>query len=648
MDVGWRSELKRSTRDQACLTYLTIFDPDLYCQRVMKRRLKLSHRIVAMATFLILLAAGVTGVSLFQIYRLNAAIGGFADDLLPVQRQIGRLSVNVAEEGIALTRVAERVRLGNADEARSEAAPLSAARERSTAAIEAARTELDGTTALFRSQAIYGDIDAALTQLTEQYEAFDARVAQALAYLRGERAALSAAELADLVESQDALRLGVRSLSSEVEELGDATVNELRDQGLAAASSIMALLLVGITAGAIISALIIRGVQRQLGADPEHVRSIAHKISDGQLSPDTAQQGTKKTRGLLLSVRQMESALVTMVSGIRDSVVKTKNENTELASAADQTAASTDQIKATISTLKEQTRQLSESVDSVSTAVEEIKANINGLSNQAENQASAVHQTSSSMEQINASIRNVAKTTDSRQEASSRLIETINSGREKVEQVSSHVGDLSENTESIQEVAAIINNISAQTNLLSMNAAIEAAHAGEYGKGFAVVAEEIRTLAEHSSENARKIGEILKENTQIVGTLDATSQQTLEVYGEVETNTQETIDYFRENAAAMNELAAGASEIDEAVQILNQTSTTVQEGSHEIQNAVSLIWDSISAVKTVANSVVDATSEIGSGSEQISSAMNDISSSITEISNKMESLEGDVGQFKIA
>ena len=138
---------------------------------------------------------------------------------------------------------------------------------------------------------------------------------------------------------------------------------------------------------------------------------------------------------------------------------------------------------------------------------------------------------------------------------------------------------------SIQSMVAVINAIAGSTNLLSMNAAIEAAHAGDAGRGFAVVAEEIRKLADTSGKNAKEIGRQLKDVIQIIHDAVAESDSTRSSFESIRGEIASAIEAFNEITSATSELAEGGRQILEALQTLSDLSHRVQDGGSEIVGA---------------------------------------------------------------
>ncbi len=143
-------------------------------------------------------------------------------------------------------------------------------------------------------------------------------------------------------------------------------------------------------------------------------------------------------------------------------------------------------------------------------AIQEIAGTLRSLENKIEDQSSSITQTSAAIEEMDASISNVRVITEKKETASKDLVSHTVEGKRKMEEMGKGIDSIDSNIDSIQEIIKVINHIATQTNLLSMNAAIEAAHAGSAGKGFAVVAAEIRKLSESTSGNAKLISNTLK------------------------------------------------------------------------------------------------------------------------------------------
>jgi methyl-accepting chemotaxis protein len=196
-------------------------------------------------------------------------------------------------------------------------------------------------------------------------------------------------------------------------------------------------------------------------------------------------------------------------------------------------------------------------------------------------------------------------------------------------------------------MTGIISNIAAQTNLLAMNAAIEAAHAGDAGRGFAVVAEEIRKLAETSSENSKRISEALID---IVGKIKSgvpSSNETSKAFSQIEEEVRAVSGAFSEIAYTTDELQAGGKQILDAITTLQDATMNIKTGSDEIEQASTNVTGLMGAVKDISTQVTGAMDEIKIGLNEINKSMEDVTRQTGDLGAISESLREKVDRFSI-
>ena len=197
------------------------------------------------------------------------------------------------------------------------------------------------------------------------------------------------------------------------------------------------------------------------------------------------------------------------------------------------------------------------------------------------------------------------------------------------------------------EASSVIQHIASQTNLLAMNAAIEAAHAGEAGQGFAVVAGEIRKLAEDSSMQGKRITATLKSLGNEIGMLAASSKIVEEKFNIIFTLAEEVKSMSSRLTEAMREQETGSKEVLAAIKDINSVTTEVQTGSEEMLKGGEQVAGEMHKLDELTRLITDSMNEMASGVMQINNAIQDVNSLTQKNKASIESLASEVGKFKV-
>jgi methyl-accepting chemotaxis protein len=253
-----------------------------------------------------------------------------------------------------------------------------------------------------------------------------------------------------------------------------------------------------------------------------------------------------------------------------------------LASQMQNTANAVHHITANIESVNEKVTSQSASVSQTSATMEQVTANIDKLGKNVESQTESVARSSSAIEEMLANINAVTQTLGRNAESVQELIKVSDVGRASLQKVTQDIQEISRESEGLLEINAVMENIASQTNLLSMNAAIEAAHAGEAGKGFAVVAGEIRKLAESSSRQSKTSSEVLKKIKNSIDIIPGSTNTALEKFQAVDERVRAVSEQETNIHSAMEEQGHGSRQILESVGKLNELTRMVEHGSVEM------------------------------------------------------------------
>ena len=319
----------------------------------------------------------------------------------------------------------------------------------------------------------------------------------------------------------------------------------------------------------------------------------------------------------------------------------------ELASNMTETASAVNEISANIDGVKQQAMTQAASVTETAATVEEIVRTIKQLNNSIETQAASVAQSSSSVEEMVANIASIGQTLGKTDDVIKSLTAATGDGKATLVTSNTVTQKIAEESGSLMEASSVIQHIASQTNLLAMNAAIEAAHAGEAGKGFAVVADEIRKLAEESSTQGKTITATLKNLSGEIETLSASSKTVEEKFNAIFTLAEQVKDMSNRLTEAMREQENGSREVLTAIKSINTVTIEVQAGSEEMLKGGEGVAQEMQKLDDLTRIITESMNEMASGAVQINNAVQEVSEITQKNKQSIEALAQEVGKFKV-
>jgi methyl-accepting chemotaxis protein len=290
---------------------------------------------------------------------------------------------------------------------------------------------------------------------------------------------------------------------------------------------------------------------------------------------------------------------------------------------------------------------LSEVIQESVLATERIITHINKLNGQIADQAGSVSQSSSAIEEMLASIRSVSGALVKNAENINALAESAGVGRNDLQKVSGDIQEIARESEGLMEINSVIENIASQTSLLSMNAAIEAAHAGESGKGFAVVADEIRKLATSSADQSKTIGTVLKKIKESIDSITGSTGVAIKRFEVIEREVQIVSDQEAGIRGFMEEQQTGSQHILRAITRLNELTVQVKTMSEEMAAESKEVMLQNKDLDSMAMEIAGGMEEMAIGADQI----NTVTDQVNVISGKnkasIDTLNEEVSKFKV-
>jgi methyl-accepting chemotaxis protein len=332
---------------------------------------------------------------------------------------------------------------------------------------------------------------------------------------------------------------------------------------------------------------------------------------------------------------------------IQEEALRLSGTGNQLAGNMQETGTEVAEITGHIQSIKNQVINQSAGVTQTKATMEQISMNIEKLNDSVEKQNESVSQSSSAIEEMLANIRSVTDTLVSNTTNVSALTTASEVGRTGLEEVVSYVQEIAKESEGLLEINAVMQNIASQTNLLSMNAAIEAAHAGEAGKGFAVVADEIRKLAESSGVQSKTIAVVLKKIHDSISKITEAMKNVLEKFGAINSSIKTVSDQEENIRSAMEEQGEGSKQILEAISRLNELSRIVKDGALEMQEGSNEVIRESHNLEAVTVEITTGMNDMSSGAEHINRSVDAVRSASEHNKESIGVLVAAVSKFKV-
>ena len=386
---------------------------------------------------------------------------------------------------------------------------------------------------------------------------------------------------------------------------------------------------------------------RRLSRRVVAIEGAMERVAQRDMTVRTHSKGTDEIAGLGQYLDRTLDVIAEFILSVKRAVIQADELKDGLSSGSAESASAVNQISHNIDSIRTEFDRLNGSVEQSSTAVHDIDEKIKVLSRNITAQSRIIADSTTSVEQMDSSIKEVTQLSSDRRTAAETLVEVILDGGEKIHTTNSIIDSVTSEVDDILEIIEIINAVAEQTNLLSMNAAIESAHAGDAGKGFAVVAEEIRKLAESTSDNASQIDQLLKSITGKMREALTASRVGAETFETISRDVGLFRDAMNDIFDNMQTLAAGSQAIVETTQQLTEITGFVTESAETIASNTNQISSAMGDAAGMSSSIANGIKEIDTGAKEILTAVTDIARISDENRERMEVLSELVNTFRV-
>lgn len=376
------------------------------------------------------------------------------------------------------------------------------------------------------------------------------------------------------------------------------------------------------------------------------LQDVTEDLANKDFTVDLEPAGSVEINNLMTNLNQMIDQLNDFFVIVKTTTSKAISSGYSINDSANSTAAATAEIDSNIEKINQQFDTITQIVKDTVAVITEMNIHVDTLVQNNNDQTVAIEDSNNAVNEVVNTLEFINQMANSRSRGAEEMYDLVADGDEKISSTTGILAQITSQLEEIKEVVTIINSVAEQTNLLSMNAAIESAHAGEAGKGFAVVAEEIRTLAEETADNAKRIAKAIGAIVSSVNEANITSSEASVAFSKVSAHSKVVIQSFKDITNGIGKIDSQMHQIKQKSGVTASAADKINSYCSDLANRQKDISDQVDSMNDQFVQAMLAIRQIKQGTENIVERMKVVSSSSKESYKNMTELENVLEGFK--
>lgn len=342
-----------------------------------------------------------------------------------------------------------------------------------------------------------------------------------------------------------------------------------------------------------------------------------------------------------------------LMEKLTETIVSLKNETENVSSAANVLGSSSaksldalDLMKISVEEIREADKKTAEIINSTYADIESLKDSAEQVEHQILNQNQAVERASASIEEMTGNIASISETTKKADGISEDLRKTTEKGVKAIFSAEEAISLIEESSIEVSKAVEKIKEISSKTNLLAMNASIEAAHAGEAGKGFAVVAAEVRELSNTSAANVKTVFENISEMGEKIKNGVTAMKEAKTAFTSIDSGVVQTADIVRQIAQSVEEQRIGTNETLSATQQVVESIASLKELAVSQRQHTDNVFENTKNIVDSSNAITKSLSQTSDATMNLSAVLNDVNTCVEENNSSVQKMKSRINGFR--